>query len=161
MTTRAARAAPFAVDGRGFTTIELLIAISLFTALGLVAAYAFTGTMRLSHQTTSAQDTLARSERLLDALRRDVWSAAIIETSEPSQVRLTDGAGDVVAWAWDGQTLTRQSGEDAPQHWPEAVQSAAFTNEGPVLVATLTDPAGDATIFRFPSQLRLARQEAR
>lgn len=143
---------------RGFSLVEILLALGLFAAVGVISAYAYHSTMRLAHESTTAHNALLSAGHCLSALERDVWGAAELASIEPGGVRLTDGLGRTITWAWNEDRLVRRNASGTTEAWAFS-DSATFAVEGPVVAVTVTDEAGTSATFRFASQLRLGMAE--
>lgn len=143
---------------RGMTMIEMMMALSLLAVVALVLVQVFGGTMRVHRDTTAAHDTLGRTQRLGDLLRRDVWGAAAI-SSDNDALRITPAGGTAIIWrVEDETTLVREAAGDA-QRWRMAMP-VGLGARGPAVTLRLGHPeSGLAATMRFVSQILLAGEE--
>lgn len=124
--------------------MEILTALILFGAVGLISARLFRATMRVTWDAPEAQNAIHRSETMLRLLRADCWGSSQTVPVEPSGVDIRLPDGPVAQWRIDDASITRTLGADVIT-WPRDVMNkgpCTFSVAGP----TLTLRAGDARV---------------
>lgn len=84
---------------RGFTLLEILIALMIFAIIGVVAAISFHSILRTNKKLNAAEDRLSQLEMTMVLLRRDfseVINRSIIDADGNRQAALMTGENGVV-----------------------------------------------------------------
>jgi type II secretory pathway pseudopilin PulG len=101
-----------------FTILQVLFALMLLGAFGVVAARVFRLSILSSQAAAQNQERDLRTEQALRALREDVWQSQTIDGVEPSRIRLTSRDGPI-EWRTAGPDgdLVRARGKET-RKWP-------------------------------------------
>ena len=95
---------------RAFTIIEVLVWLGLLGIASLLIVRLFTSSMRVIERSGKAQDATMQFDRMIDALRRDVWAARRIQLLDAHALLLhTAGEKDVRWTINDDGTAVRSS----------------------------------------------------
>lgn len=99
----------------GFLLVNMLIVIGLLAAFGIMAERVVRLSLHTLNKAEVEQNELIRLERVMHALRADVWGARGVEVVDKKRVRIS---GEVnVEWACEtsGDVVRIQTGEE--QRW--------------------------------------------
>jgi prepilin-type N-terminal cleavage/methylation domain-containing protein len=101
---------------RGFTLTEVLVALVIFIVVMRLGGELFSSVVKEWHQNSVFADGAAKSDAVVDKLRRDVWGCDQIAVPDSQSVRLHDSNGEWIDWKFlaDG-TAVRTNG--AGQTW--------------------------------------------
>ena len=97
---------------RGFTLVELIIAMSLMTALAGGALYAFGGGLRNWRKISSRAATLQIENITAERLCRDIRGSAIMTSSTSEEISLKIGA-DVISYKLESGKVRKKKGSSS------------------------------------------------
>ncbi len=144
------------MNRRGFTVLEMLIAIGLMAFLGIVSQRLFVASFRAMQTARSADTSITRFDHAMRRLRADTWSSTQI-SADGLSATLKQSDGSSIAWRFtETGDLTRTDGA-ATLTWRDVSRLTRFSADGPSLVLHLPDgfskrPGG----IKLISQLQLA-----
>ena len=92
---------------RGFTLVEVLLALSLLGVFSLVAYRLLGANMKVTEATLMADSNSARFDRAVAALRTDVFDSASLEMPSPGLLRVHGSDKQLVEWKIDHNTICR------------------------------------------------------
>lgn len=92
---------------RGFTLVEVLLALSLLGVFSLVAYRLLGANMKVTEATLMADSNSARFDRAVAALRTDVFDSASLEMPSPGLLRVHGSDKQIVEWKIDHNTICR------------------------------------------------------
>jgi len=120
---------------RGFTLVELIVALSLMTALIGGLLYAFGNGLRSWRQISSRAATLQIENITAERLCRDIRGSAIMTSSTSEEIFLKIGP-DVVSYKLEGGKVRRKKGGSV-SYW---------TSEGEIKKLLFSYPVVDQAI---------------
>ena len=98
---------------RGFTLLEMLMALILLTVFALVAGEVFSNSMRALRTSSDNHNQLNSFENMLARLRQDAWTARSMRVNDPHQASLIDSSGQKITWSITPTgEFTRSAGAD-------------------------------------------------
>ncbi len=138
----------------GFLLVEMLITIGMIGIFIVVSGKLFATTLRLTHASHTAAGGVATYESCVQALRRDVWSAAEATAGSQGGIALQQGDGATISWSADEDgALVRREEASPPvaRRWPGmATKLTLHPHGGGVIVR-----AGEDELL-LVSQVRIA-----
>jgi type II secretory pathway pseudopilin PulG len=105
---------------RAFSIFEMLVAILLLGAVGVLLPRIFTGTMRVVREAPAASNAIITNHAMLDQLRHDTWAASEIRAAADGQSLTIAIAGREIRWSVQPKQtengpeidVTRTAGDD-------------------------------------------------
>jgi prepilin-type N-terminal cleavage/methylation domain-containing protein len=94
---------------RGFTLVEILLAISLLGAFMLIASRVLEENFHVDSDLAMAQNTSARFDHAVRAMRDDVLHSVSIELSGAHMIRLKSSEQQTIEWTADHDSLSRKA----------------------------------------------------
>jgi type II secretory pathway component PulJ len=101
---------------RAFTLTEIIFALGLMGAAGVISAKLFTASMRSIQSSRAVEDREARLQRLTAAIHQDIWAAVKIESPDARGLSLTRADGTKIQWRFSDADALRAG--DVEQRWP-------------------------------------------
>lgn len=92
---------------RGVSTIELLVAMSLFVLLISIASDAFIRALRTQRMVVSLLEANNNASLALEQMVREMRTGSDFTNISNSEIRFVNGGGDVVLYRLDGGVLLR------------------------------------------------------
>jgi len=93
---------------RGFTLMELVLAVSVIGIFGILYAQVFSSTTTITRTAPHEDAVAARIDMAINILRRDVWHARQIDITDPHTAIIRTESDGVVTWTLsDEGRLTR------------------------------------------------------
>lgn len=93
------------VPHRGFSIWELLVVIAMLGVAGLITSRMFVASIHAIRTAPHPQEQQIKLDRMLCALRQDVWSADHIEVN--GKTVALSGGGQKIQWTFDKLSATR------------------------------------------------------
>jgi len=135
------------IHRRGFTLVEILLAVSLLGVFTLLASRLLGANMRITQGTLTADSNTARFDRAIRMLRTDVAASDSIESSAPGVVRIRNSANQTVEWKTAGNSVSRSIGTET-REW-EVGQPLHLKLDGAVVLLSVS-PADEIAMASFP-----------
>jgi prepilin-type N-terminal cleavage/methylation domain-containing protein len=116
---------------RGFTLMELVVVLLLFTLIGVMAGRFVGPVISVLRKAPMEAATNARFDNAMSALRADVWQSTAIESSSDSRLVLTQPDRTRVTWEFGPDRHLRQTGSAAGgADWGVLPTPIHFTPDG-------------------------------
>lgn len=139
----------------GFTLMEIMTVISLYGVFMLMASQLFVTNTHLLRGAHEAQDAILRFERIVEQMRRDVWSATDLQIQDEHTLILRATGQPAVTWRMvtDEQTLLRDSQSKGLYRYRYLGAVVSFARDGEAVLVTVDDGTDTSS-----NQLRLISQ---
>jgi prepilin-type N-terminal cleavage/methylation domain-containing protein len=125
---------------RGFTLVEILLALMLFSIFGVIAMRLFAANFQVQRSTLIAENNSAEFDRAVGILRADVAGSASCESPAPDLLRVYLSKTDFVDWRSHSDGLSRTHHSNT-QIWTFRRQLTVKMDAPLVLLASPDDPA--------------------
>jgi prepilin-type N-terminal cleavage/methylation domain-containing protein len=122
---------------RGFTLIEILLAVCLLGVFSLIAFRLIGANMHVTEATLAADANTARFDHAVRMLREDVAGSVSIEMPGQGSLQITASDGRSIEWKITGNSLSRTSG--AELRIADLGQPLKLKLDGDVVVLSLSD----------------------
>jgi type II secretory pathway component PulJ len=150
---------------RAYTIWEMLIAVMLLGAAGLLMPRIFTSTMRVVREAPAASNAIASHHALLEQLRRDAWGAGETAPAEDGRSLRVSLAGQEIRWSVQPRQavsgpeieVTRTAGDERRTWILSAVTMQFERSPAGVLVRFGSEPAADDSILLVNQLAQLRR----
>ena len=147
----------------GWTLIEIVAVVLLFSTVAGVAGEVFVTTTTISRDADRLRTRMARFDGITRKLRADAWSADAIEVNNGAVAILRQPSGERVAWTigTDG-SLTRTAENDESARWDGVGVAMRFASDDVSLIVGITGGegrAGDRIVL--VSQVAMSRRASR
>jgi prepilin-type N-terminal cleavage/methylation domain-containing protein len=138
---------------RGFTLVEVLVALSLLTIFFALAGVVFNSTISLSSGSAELCNRTSQIDSAVSEFRRDVWNSSHLTADEQKSVELEFSDGGRISWAIDPlQGVTRSDSRGDKMRWSGVGEKWLLSVDGPCL--SIRDGADE---LRLPSQILLSQ----
>jgi prepilin-type N-terminal cleavage/methylation domain-containing protein len=97
---------------RGFSLVEILLAISLLGVFMLIAFRLVVANTHIAAETLLADGNSAKFDGAIHALQADVFESSSIEMPGPNVLRIHGPGQRIVEWRDDQNSLSRSIGQD-------------------------------------------------
>jgi prepilin-type N-terminal cleavage/methylation domain-containing protein len=116
---------------RGFSLIEVLLALSLLGVFLLIASRVIVANIHAQTANLTAEGNTARFDRAVIALRADVANSKSVEMPEPAVLRIHLADNQTIEWRADHHSLIRSASDN--RTW-DVGQSLNFKLDGAVVL---------------------------
>jgi prepilin-type N-terminal cleavage/methylation domain-containing protein len=116
---------------RGFSLIEVLLALSLLGVFLLIASRVIVANFHTQAANLAAEGNTARFDRAVIMLREDVANSKSVEMPEAAVLRIHLPDNQTVEWRADHHSLSRSASDN--RTW-DIVQSLKFKLDGAVVL---------------------------
>ncbi len=138
---------------RGFTLLEIIMALSLLLIFFGVAGELFKSTLMLSYDSRELSNQNSRIDSAIFQLRRDVWNASRMTVSGNKSVDLSSSDGIKITWNVNlDNGVTRTDAQGRCERWEGIGQNWSLAADGSCL--TIDAVTGE---MRLPSQILLSQ----
>jgi len=144
------------MNRRGFTILEMLIAIGLMAFLGAVSQRLFVASFRTMQAARSADTAITRFDHAMLRLRADSWSSTEFSANGLSAT-LKQSDRPAITWRFDESGNLSRTDGDSTLTWPDISKGARFSASGPELILTVSDSFNKhSSSIKLISQLQVA-----
>jgi prepilin-type N-terminal cleavage/methylation domain-containing protein len=146
---------------RGFTMLEILMALIIVGLSLTIAGELFESTMRASQSAAESHNAASSLETAVAVLRNDVWGASAIDVAAAQGVTLKLAGGRSVTWtiAPDG-ILTRMESDVPPRKWTLPPGASLAAEEAELILRLRASKFSAGGEVRMSSQVLLLRRMA-
>jgi type II secretory pathway component PulJ len=146
---------------QGMMLYEALIAVMFMAVFATLSVEVVRSTLRVSRDAGEAAALSARFDGAVAQLRRDVWGAAKVSSTDPATLRIELPNAKPVMWTVTKDGALSRAAESDHQKWPEV--AAGLTFEADATTVTIVEPMTarrDARRIPLVSQLAVAGRGA-